>query len=321
MNAPLLVELFTEELPPKALQKLGEAFAHGLRDELTASGLLAADSKVEIFATPRRLAARLSNVLAKAPDRQTEERLLPEKVGLDAAGKPTAALLKKLASLGRDESAVASIKKANDGKLTMLFLPQLATGQSLQVGLAAALDKTIARLPIPKVMSYQLPGSTETVKFVRPAHGLVALHGADVVNVSMLGLAAGRVTHGHRFLGERNIELKTAAEYDARLNTEGKVIADFVARRTEIESQLKARAGELNSTRGDFIEQGFVFTERAVEFGGASLELRLDFRAAHHEVGDDLAFGVEPRVVFSGGFEFDVAFAQKAVAMRHAPGS
>ena len=252
MNAPLLVELFTEELPPKALQKLGVAFAHGLRDELAASGLLAADCKVEIFATPRRLAARLSNVLAKAPDRQTEERLLPEKVGLDAAGKPTAALLKKLASLGRDESAVASIKKANDGKLTMLFLPQLAAGQSLQAGLAAALDKTIARLPIPKVMSYQLPGSTETVKFVRPAHGLVALHGSDVVNVSTLGLTAGRMTHGHRFLGERDIELKTAAEYDARLNTEGKVIADFVVRRTEIEAQLQARATELNSTLGEY---------------------------------------------------------------------
>ena len=252
MNAALLVELFTEELPPKALQKLGVAFAHGLRDELAASGLLAADCKVEIFATPRRLAARLSNVLAKAPDRQTEERLLPEKVGLDAAGKPTAALLKKLASLGRDESAVASIKKANDGKLTMLFLPQLAAGQSLQAGLAAALDKTIARLPIPKVMSYQLPGSTETVKFVRPAHGLVALHGSDVVNVSTLGLTAGRMTHGHRFLGERDIELKTAAEYDARLNTEGKVIADFVVRRTEIEAQLQARATELNSTLGEY---------------------------------------------------------------------
>ena len=245
MNAPLLVELFTEELPPKALQRLGEAFAHGLRDELAASGLLADECVVEIFATPRRLAARLSDVLTKAPDRQTEERLLPEKVGLDAAGNPTAALLKKLASLGRDESAVPSIKKANDGKLVMLFLPQLAAGQSLQTGLASALEKTIARLPIPKLMSYQLPNSNETVKFVRPAHGLVALHGADVVNVSTLGLAAGRSTHGHRFLGARDIELKSAGEYDARLATEGKVIASFELRRAEIEKQLVNKADEL----------------------------------------------------------------------------
>ena len=252
MNAPLLVELFTEELPPKALQRLGEAFAHGLRDELAASGLLADECVVEIFATPRRLAARLSDVLTKAPDRQTEERLLPEKVGLDAAGNPTAALLKKLAGLGRDESAVPSIKKANDGKLVMLFLPQLAAGQSLQTGLASALEKTIARLPIPKLMSYQLPNSNETVKFVRPAHGLVALHGADVVNVSTLGLAAGRSTHGHRFLGARDIELKSAGEYDARLNTEGKVIAQFDVRRAEIESQLKAKASELNCSLGEY---------------------------------------------------------------------
>ncbi len=252
MNAPLLVELFTEELPPKALQRLGEAFAHGLRDELAASGLLALDCAVEIFATPRRLAVLLSDVLTKAPDRQTEERLLPEKVGLDATGKPTAALLKKLASLGRDESAVPSIKKANDGKLMMLFLPQLAAGQSLQAGLASALEKTIAKLPIPKVMSYQLPNSTETVKFVRPAHGLVALHGTDIINVSVLGLAAGRTTHGHRFLGARDIELKSAGQYDARLLAEGKVIARFDVRRAEIESQLKARASELNGTLGEY---------------------------------------------------------------------
>ena len=252
MSAPLLVELFTEELPPKVLQRLGEAFAHGLRDELAATALLAADCTVEIFATPRRLAARFSSVLNKAPDRQIDERLLPEKVGLDAAGKPTPALLKKLASLGRDESAVAAIKKVSDGKLVMLFLPQLAAGLSLQAGLMAALEKTIARLPIPKVMSYQLPHSTETVKFVRPAHGLVALHGATVVDVQALGLAAGRVTHGHRLLGAHDIELKNAAEYDARLNAEGKVIAGFEARRAEIEAQLKAKATELHCTLGEY---------------------------------------------------------------------
>ena len=251
MSAPLLVELFTEELPPKALQRLGEAFAHGLRDELAASALLGPECKAEVFATPRRLAVRLSNVLNKAPDRQTDERLLPEKVGL-VDGKPTAALLKKLAALGRDESAVAEIKKIDDGKMVMLFLPQLTAGLALQAGLAAALDKTIARLPIPKVMGYQLPNSTETVKFVRPAHGLVALHGADVVAVSALGLNAGRVTHGHRFLGASDIELQHADEYPSRLNAEGKVIASFDQRRADIESQLKARSAELNCTLGDY---------------------------------------------------------------------
>lgn len=254
-GAPLLVELFTEELPPKALQRLAEAFAHGLRDELAAGGLLAANCTTEIFATPRRLAARLSQVLGKAPDRQTEERLLPEKVGFDAAGKPTAALLKKLATLGRDESAVSAIRKASDGKLVMLFLPQLAAGLSLQAGLLAALAKAIARLPILKVMSYQVQnndGSTETVKFVRPAHGLVALHGADIVEVQALGLAAGRTTHGHRFLGARDIALKTAGEYETRLLSDGKVIAGFNARRAAIDAQLKARAVELGCALGEY---------------------------------------------------------------------
>ena len=252
MSAPLLIELLTEELPPKALQRLGIAFATVLRDELAASGLLEADCAMDVFATPRRLATRLSNVRTKAPDRQIEERLLPEKVGLDAAGKPTAALLKKLAALGRDESAVASIKKASDGKLVMLFLPQLAAGQTLQAGLASALEKTIAQLPIPKVMSYQLPNSTETVKFVRPAHGLVALHGSEVVTVTALGLTAGRITHGHRFLGARDIELKTAGDYESRLKDDGKVVASFDARRADIDAQLKAKAAELSSTLGEY---------------------------------------------------------------------
>ena len=252
MSAPLLIELLTEELPPKALQRLGIAFATVLRDELAASGLLEADCAMDVFATPRRLATRLSNVRTKAPDRQIEERLLPEKVGLDAAGKPTAALLKKLAALGRDESAVASIKKASDGKLVMLFLPQLAAGQTLQTGLASALEKTIAQLPIPKVMSYQLPNSTETVKFVRPAHGLVALHGSEVVTVTALGLTAGRITHGHRFLGARDIELKTAGDYESRLKDDGKVVASFDARRADIDAQLKAKAAELSCTLGEY---------------------------------------------------------------------
>jgi glycyl-tRNA synthetase beta chain len=252
MSAPLLVELFTEELPPKALKNLGKAYVRVLQAELKSGGLLEADCAVEVFATPRRLAARFSAVLAKAADRQTDERLLPEKVGLTADGKATPALIKKLASLGRDESAVATIKKVDDGRMSMLFLPVRADGQTVAAGLAVALEKAIAQLPIPKVMSYQLANSTETVRFVRPAHGLIALHGGDVVDVRALGLTAGRFTHGHRFLGAADIELKQAGEYEARLKDEGKVVASFDARRAEIERQLKAKATELNATLGDY---------------------------------------------------------------------
>ena len=252
MSAPLLLELFTEELPPRVLKRLGDEFARVIRDELATSGLLDRTATMAVYATPRRLAVAFSAVLAKAPDRQVDERLLPEKVGLDVNGKATPALIKKLASLVRDESAVASIKKVSDGKMTMLFLPVLAAGQTLAAGLAVALEKSIAQLPIPKVMSYQLPDSTETVKFVRPAHGLVALHGSDVIAVSTLGLKADRITHGHRFLGSADITLNNASEYEARLKDDGKVIASFDVRRADIDCQLKAKAAELHATLGEY---------------------------------------------------------------------
>lgn len=252
MSAPLLVELFTEELPPKALKSLSEAFARVLQAELKADGLLDANCTAEIFATPRRLAVRLSAVLAKAPDRQIEERLLPEKVGLTADGKPTPALIKKLSALLQDESALTRVKKVNDGKLSMLYLPVLAKGQTLVAGLGVSLDIAITQLPIPKVMSYQRTGSESTVKFVRPAHGLVALHGDTVVNVSALELDAKRTTHGHRFLGVADIELNHANEYEQRLQNEGKVIASFDARRAEIERQLKSKAAAFKSTLGEY---------------------------------------------------------------------
>jgi len=255
MSAPLLIELFTEELPPKALKRLGDAFAFTLRDELANRSFLEPDCKLEVFATPRRLAARLSNVREKAPDQKRDERLVPEKVGFDTNGKPTPALLKKLATFGCDESAVALIQRKNDGKINMLFLSQLVSGQPLSRGIGDALETAIASLPIPKVMSYQLRDGLETVHFVRPAHGLVVIHGTNVIEPApsyILGLTANRITHGHRFLGACDIELKHADEYESRLKSEGKVIASFEARRTEIELQLKAKAAELNSSLGDY---------------------------------------------------------------------
>ncbi len=252
MSAPLLVELFTEELPPKALKQLGEAFARVLQAELKSDGLLGTDCTTEVFATPRRLAVRLSAVLDTAPDRQFDERLLPEKVGLTADGKPTPALLKKLAGLLQDESAVARIKKVNDGKISMLYLPVAAKGQTLVAGLGVSLHLAVTKLPIPKVMSYQLTFSTDTVKFVRPAHGLVAIHGNTLIEVGVLELDATCVTHGHRFLGSADIKLNHANEYENRLKEEGRVIASFDTRRAEIESQLIAKAAELNATLGDY---------------------------------------------------------------------
>ena len=242
----LLVELFVEELPPKALKKLGESFAAVLADSLKAQGLAPADAVVTPFASPRRLAVHLSAVAAKAADRALQQKLMPVAVALDAAGQPTPALLKKLAAVGADASAVAQLKRAMDGKAEALFLDSVVPGATLAQGLQKALDETLAKLPIPKVMSYQLADGWTDVKFVRPAHRLVALHGADVVPVTALGLEAGRTTLGHRF-GARSatIELTDADAYATQLREQGAVIASFDERRAEIQRQLQAAAAPL----------------------------------------------------------------------------
>ena len=245
MTETLLVELFTEELPPKALRQLGEAFATELHKQLLKRNLLDAGSALSWYATPRRLAARLTEVRDKSPDRSFDEKLVPAKVGFDKDGKATPALLKKLAAVGRDESVVNDIVRRDDGKIEMLYLPSVASGQTIQDGLEEALQEAIDRLPIPKVMTYQVAGGTESVKFVRPAHGLVALWGSTVLPVKALGLVAGDTTHGHRFLGARDIVLTHADDYEDALLDKGKVIASFDARRSAIENQLQGKTGEL----------------------------------------------------------------------------
>ena len=235
----LLVELFVEELPPKALKKLGESFASTLAASLKASGLAAADAAVTPFASPRRLAVHVTGVAARAADKAVQQKLMPVAVALTADGQPTPALLKKLASVGADASVVPSLKRQPDGKAEALFLDSVVAGASLQEGLQKALDEALARLPIPKVMSYQLADGWTSVNFVRPAHGLVALHGADVVPVATLGLVAGRTTTGHRFeAANPTVTLRDADSYADQLVGEGAVIPGFDARRAEIVRQL-----------------------------------------------------------------------------------
>ena len=247
----LLVELFVEELPPKALKKLGEAFASGLAAGLKAQGLVADGAVVTPYASPRRLAAHITAVTAKAADRSVQQKLMPVAVALTADGQPTPALLKKLAALGADASAVAGLKRAPDGKAEALFLDSHLPGATLTEGLQKALAEALAKLPIPKLMSYQLETGTEadfrpgwtTVHFVRPAHGLVALHGDAVVPVTALGLQAGRLTHGHRFEATVSpVVLHDADHYAAQLAEQGAVIASFAERRAEIVRQLNTVA-------------------------------------------------------------------------------
>lgn len=252
----LLVELFVEELPPKALKKLGDAFAGVLFEQLKAQGLASADtSVVTAYASPRRLAAHVTHVWRKAADKAVQQKLMPVQVGLDASGNATPALLKKLQALGADVSdpaaAVAALKRAPDGKAEALFYDSLVTGATLDVGLQKALEEAIAKLPIPKVMSYQLetdcalPGWS-SVNFVRPAHSLVALHGSTVVPVTALGLKAGNTTQGHRFEAKVSpVVIEDADTYAQTLLGDGAVIASFNDRRFAIVQQLAQAAERL----------------------------------------------------------------------------
>jgi glycyl-tRNA synthetase beta chain len=243
MSATLLVELFTEELPPKALRRLGDAFASGLSTALAACGLLEPAAASTGYASPRRLAVSITHVLARAPDTSFRQKLLPVSVAFDASGAPTPALLKKLAAVGLAPDAVASLERAPDGKADALFHNGIQAGVVLADGLQKALDDTLAKLPIPKVMRYQRPDGTD-VQFVRPAHRLLALHGGTVVAVQALGLKAGFHTIGHRQMSSGTISIATAFEYPHRLMVLGKVVASFTERRRRIEEGLRAKAGE-----------------------------------------------------------------------------
>jgi len=241
----LLVELFVEELPPKALKKLGEAFATGIAESLVSQGLADASSVATPFASPRRLAVYVTGVAERAADRQSKQKLMPVAVALDAAGNPTPALLKKLAALGADISIVPRLRRESDGKAEVLFMDSVVKGMTLVLGLAKALWESLDKLPIPKVMAYQLADGWSTVNFVRPVHGLVALHGAEVVDVQMFGLKAGRETQGHRFEAKSPIfSIRDADSYAQQMESEGAVIAGFESRRAEIEKQLKAAAAK-----------------------------------------------------------------------------
>ena len=248
----LLVELFVEELPPKALKKLGEAFGSELLRVLRLLNLATDGSVVTPFASPRRLAAHITEVLSVAPDEQEVKKLMPQSVAIGADGKLTEAFLKRLAKEGQARLAEQWPDKfGNEGSLFVqgdkptdsIFLAFKSKGMLLLEGLNVAIDETLNRLPIPKVMQYQLADGWSSVNFVRPVHGLVALHGADVVPVHALGLSAGRNTHGHRFEAAQDpVVLPDADHYAELLASQGAVIASFTTRRAEIARQLVAVA-------------------------------------------------------------------------------
>lgn len=249
-SATLLVELLTEELPPKALPRLGETFANKIADGLKALGLAPADAVCRGFASPRRLAVTVSGVSAAAIAKEVTEKLMPVSVALDVEGKPTQALLKKMDAKGISLDAVAGFARRMDGKAEALFHTATVPGAKLADVLSSIVQDAVKALPIPKVMRWGDGDAT----FVRPVHMLSMIHGADVVPGCVLDLESGRMTRGHRFMSRGDIEIATADAYEPTLLAEGKVIPHFGERRAEIERQLVAEAARQQASIGDYAD-------------------------------------------------------------------
>ena len=249
----LLVELLTEELPPKALPKMGQAFAQGILHVLGQKQLIEPDAKYEVFATPRRLAVLVHEVRAQAPEQQFKERLMPVNVGIDEQNQMTAPLKKRLESKGLAHLTLNDLKREQHGKQEFLFAVGSAAGATLEQSIQEAIEYAVEHLPIPKVMRYQLDDGS-SVRFVRPAHGLVALWGPEVLPASVLGLQSGRQTKGHRFMSSGAIELEHAADYERSLLEQGAVVASFEQRKAQIAEQLQTQCQQLQATLGDDAE-------------------------------------------------------------------
>ena len=247
--ASLLIELQTEELPPKALPRLGEFFASSILKTLVFHGVVDVSAAHEVFASPRRLAVLIENVRAFAPDRLENEKLVPLKVAYGEDGKASPALIKKLTKLlpiGSEGEALETVLGQVQVRDGFTYFVARREGITLSEAVNSALRVTIDGFPSPKRMTYQEPDG-KTLAFVRPAHGLVALHGTKVLSqVTVLGLPAGNRTNGHRFEATVNpVQILDAESYAATLQANGAVIASFDARRAEIVQQLEAAAAKV----------------------------------------------------------------------------
>jgi glycyl-tRNA synthetase beta chain len=261
----LLVELLTEELPPKSLEALGRALRDHLTNDLESSGLRTGDSVARFFATPRRLAVSITQVLERAAD--TRERV--QGPSLKAPPEAVAGFARKHAM------AEADLTRFETSKGFVYAVERTVPGARLADVLAQKVAAALAALPAPRLMRW---GDGEA-QFVRPAHALVMLHGAKVVPGSVLGLESGRRTRGHRFMSKGWIALRDADGYETQLREEGAVIADFDARRLEIERQLQAEAGAQRAGLGayrDLLAEVTALVEHPSVYTGAFARTFLD---------------------------------------------
>lgn len=244
----LLIELLTEELPPKSQKQLGIAFAKSVKEFLVKHHLANETSEDSVFSTPRRIGIYLKDVKDEAANQNTSIKLMPASIGFDVSGKPTEALLKKLHGIGLDQKAVSLITKKNENNNEVLYIDKDIEGAKLKDIIAECISSSLTRLPIKKMMSYQLSDGWTTVNFVRPAHGLIILHGANIIKTNVLGIESNRSTLGHRFESKKEIiEIQHADEYKEQMKTEGNVIVSFEERKTLIKNGLNDKATNLSN--------------------------------------------------------------------------
>jgi glycyl-tRNA synthetase beta chain len=238
MEATLLVELLTEELPPKSLALLGSVFADEIGNSLIRHQLKQPGQDWKPFCTPRRLAVLIPGVKASGADRSME-----------VTGPPVKAPAEAVAGFARKQGVdMKELQQRETPKGNVWLARVLVKGVALDQVLADVVNEAIRKLPIPKVMRW---GDGEA-QFVRPVHGVVLLHGELPIQGSVLGIVAGRATRGHRFMGTSPIALANADDYEALLLEQGRVVVDFSRRRAEIEQLLLNEASRHNASLGDY---------------------------------------------------------------------
>ncbi|NBP34802.1 MAG: glycine--tRNA ligase subunit beta [Betaproteobacteria bacterium] len=272
-TASLLIELLTEELPPKSLRLFSERFSASILEGLLTHQWIdrVETGQYKRFATPRRLGLLVREVRSKGLARERSAKGPSIQIGLDADGKPTQALIKWAARQG---ASIDALERVNDGKQTVFAFRHTEPGASLDEGLESVIVKAISDLPIPKLMQYQLADGQRTVSFVRPAHALTVLHGERLLPVKLLGLEADRFSQGHRFQGAARLYIDHADHYESILRHEGAVIVDMDERKAAIHEALMAQAKALDAHLGEdqvsasLLEEVSALVERGAVYCG-----------------------------------------------------
>ena len=244
MKATLLIELRTEELPPKSLAKLGLAFREQMHKALAEGGFIEAANQGRWFATPRRLALQFDDCLENQPDRVVERKGPAVSSGIGADGAPTKALAGFMRSAGAE---LAQLERVSDGKAEYFVARLKKTGGRIDQHLAEMVEAALKKLPVPKLMRW---GAGEA-QFVRPVHGLILMHDGRTIPGQVLGLVSDNTTRGHRFMSTGMLTVARAEAYEAVLEKQGHVIASFDKRRAMIVEQLDRAAGSLTWLRDD----------------------------------------------------------------------